>query len=623
MVVLSFILTFLLAALALAQDDTTPSEWNTTTYLTRPERESLASAAAARLVSKIDPTTGRINSLGFSSQDVNLAAVLALQDYHRGSNTYQEVLSDMFSTYYAGHNNSFFAALPVSRHGNNEDIQWGLSAYYAFRAYGDETFYNLAKDSWERVYSYIVDTGDAQNGTQATRSVSFKTECPSSKAIGNDSNIGAVFMYPDTKNDTSVNSQTMGPFMTLGAYLYESSNRTSQYLAYANLTGQYLNYHLYNGTIMLDTANVATCAVDTATAFTYNTGYVLEGIAVLANQSLTSLAGTDDGLEMYRDWLNTMVPEAIKFVGWTGDDGVIFEENADPDNWTSGLKAVLVRGLLEARARNPAADWAPLVDNFVTVQYNALLTSNAAGSNDTYSTDWRTVSNGTIDYPGSITALDVLNAAIVTPTNATTEAPSTSNKSGGTNVGAIVGGVIGGLAALAIIGFLLFLLRRRHNRRIPSSRAFLDDNGRPRQSMIQPFVATHGPAFAGPTGTSESYPFYPSSTTELHSNGVPNSIGAAAMHPKLQRMQQSYTASDTSAHQAPPSTNPPSSAAPTSPTSDERTLSPSEISSLLRRLNGILGRSPASVLPPDVHMLETDAYEGAPPPDYRDAAGQR
>lgn len=85
---------------------------------------------------------------------------------------------------------------------------------------------------------------------------------------------------------------------SLGAYLYESSNQTSQYLVYANLTGQYLNHHLYNGTIMLDTANIATCAVDTTTAFTYNTGYTLEGIAILAN-----LTSTDDGSGMYRDWL--------------------------------------------------------------------------------------------------------------------------------------------------------------------------------------------------------------------------------------------------------------------------------------------------------------------------------
>ena len=57
--------------------------------------------------------------------------------------------------------------------------QWGLSAYYAYRAYSDETFYNIAKDSWERVYAYIVDTADAQNGTQATRNVDFETTCPS------------------------------------------------------------------------------------------------------------------------------------------------------------------------------------------------------------------------------------------------------------------------------------------------------------------------------------------------------------------------------------------------------------------------------------------------------------
>ncbi|KZV66248.1 hypothetical protein PENSPDRAFT_655042 [Peniophora sp. CONT] len=618
MVVLLYILPFLLAAVALAQGITTPSGWNTTTYLTRTEREALANAAAARLVPQIDTVTGRIDSLGFSSQDVNLAAVLALQDYHSGNTTYQDLLGHMFSAYYAGHNNSFLAALP---HGNNEDIQWGLSAYYAYRAYQDETFYNFAKDAWERVYSYLVDTGDAQTGTQSTRSVDFKTACPSAKAIGNDSNIGAVFMYPDTKNDTTVNSQTMGPFMTLGAYLYESSNHTSQYLVYANLTGQYLKHHLYNGTIMLDTANLATCAVDSVTAFTYNTGYALEGIAILANQNLSSLAGTDDGLGMYRDWLDTMVPQAIQFVGWTGANGIIFEENADPDNWTSGLKAVLIRGLLEARARNPTANWAPLVDDFITVQYNALLLSTAAGGNDTYSTNWLTVSNGTVDYPGSITALDVLNAAIIIPTDATSG--SSPVKSGGTNAGAIVGGVIGGLVALSLIALALILIRRRRNRHIPSSRAFLDGTGRPRQSMIQPFVATRGPTSTAPTGTSDPYSFYPPGTHELHSNGTPNSFGAAAMHPKLQRMQQSYTASDTPTRQVPPSTNPPSSAAPTSPTSDERTLSPSEISSLLRRLNGILGRSPVSALPPDVHALETDAYEGAPPPDYHDAAGQR
>lgn len=196
-----------------------------------------------------------------------------------------------------------------------------------------------------------------------------------------------------------------------------------------------------------------------------------------------------------------------------------------------------------------------------------------------------------------------------------------SSESSRSKVGAIVGGVVGGLAALALVALVFSLMRRRRSHRIPSSRAFLDPKGRPRQSMIEPFVATRGPGSVAPMGSSESHILYPLSTYGLRSSSIPNSIGAFAMHPKLQRLQQNYTASDAPANQAPPSTNPPSSTAPTSPTNDERTLSPNEISSLLRRLNSVLGRSPA--LPPDLHVFETDAYEGAPPPEYRDAAGDR
>lgn len=43
---------------------------------------------------------------------MNLAAVLALQDYHSGNKTYQDLLGNMFSAYYAGHNESFLAAVP-------------------------------------------------------------------------------------------------------------------------------------------------------------------------------------------------------------------------------------------------------------------------------------------------------------------------------------------------------------------------------------------------------------------------------------------------------------------------------------------------------------------------------
>ena len=49
---------------------------------------------------------------------------------------------------------------------------------------------------------------------------------------------------------------------------------------------------------MLDTARLAPCDLDDTTVLTYNTGYTLEGAAVLAN---LSIAG-NDGFQMYSDW---------------------------------------------------------------------------------------------------------------------------------------------------------------------------------------------------------------------------------------------------------------------------------------------------------------------------------
>ena len=88
------------------------------------------------------------------------------------------------------------------------------------------------------------------------------------------------------------------PRYRLGAYLYEYNTSDIRYLSLANLTGHYLYNHLYNGEIMLDTARLAPCDLDDTTVLTYNTGYTLEGAAVLAN---LSMAG-NDGFQMYSDW---------------------------------------------------------------------------------------------------------------------------------------------------------------------------------------------------------------------------------------------------------------------------------------------------------------------------------
>ncbi|VDC07923.1 unnamed protein product [Peniophora sp. CBMAI 1063] len=579
-------------------NSSTPSGWNTTTSLTTSERQTLAQDAAERLLPAIDPLTGRIDTLSFSSQDVNLAAVLALQDYHSGTHAYEEILGNMFAAYFSTHNDSFLSSLPCvaksltrsEKHGNNEDIQWGLSAYYAYRAYSNESFHNIAKDSWERVSAYII-------GAENTRDVRADGLCPSSRGhLDEQPNIGAVFMFRDAANDTTVNTQTMGPFMALGAYLYESNTSDTRYLALANLTGNYLRRHLYNGAIMLDTSTVATCTLDNTTILTYNTGYTLEGISILANQSF----GGDNGseLQMYSDWLNDMVPSAINFAGWTGSDGVILEENADPDNWQSGLKAVLVRGLLEARSRNANATWAPLVDDFITVQFNALLASVEAGSNDTYPTDWRMVSNSTLDYPGSIAALDVLNAAIATRSSNSSDSSfhwhgesrddsHDGRHKGNTTTIVVVAVVVGGVVVLALIAAAIVLVRRR-NKHAATFREMQEiDAEQPSPTPIDPFVLDK-------ESTSQSVSLY-------NEKGGYANLGYGAADATTQWYQASIGP-----------TAPPSSIAGTS------TSEGSYASSHVLGIATVLQRGTPVFLA--TSHLEQDAHEGASPPRYQDAA---
>ena len=68
----------------------------------------------------------------------------------------------------------------------------------------------------------------------------------------------------------------------LSAYLYEATN-DSKYLDAAEQTGSFILRHLYNGTIILDSIDIKTCSQDNSLRLTYNTGYYVEALAVLAN----------------------------------------------------------------------------------------------------------------------------------------------------------------------------------------------------------------------------------------------------------------------------------------------------------------------------------------------------
>ncbi|KAF5349387.1 hypothetical protein D9758_015509 [Tetrapyrgos nigripes] len=442
-----------------AQNFTVPSNWQRQTRtLSQDEYKSFAQRAAGQLVPLIDEQTGQIDSLKFTFYDINLAAVLALQDYRTGNSSFEPVLEKMFDNYPSAHNNSFLVATP----------QWGLSAFYAYRAYNNSDFLSLATSAWSRVSQYLVREQDAKAGTQDMRNVTFPSTCPNESGDGTNQTVaGAVFMYINEKNDTRVNAQTIGPFAALSAYLYEET-QNSTYLTAANLSIAFLQKRHYNHTIVLDTSELVECIIDPLTAFTYNTGYAIEAAAVL--DSVTSRSDPSSPLP----WLRTLVANAINFNGWTGPDGVIFEENADPEDWTSGLKAILIRGLLEARDRNRGTEMATFIENFIDVQVQAVL-SGAQGGSDAYTTNWKGKANSVLSVPGNIVALDVLNAAVVVPFNTTSDITHVSH------TGVIVGGVVGGLAGvLSVVAVVFFLCRRKRRMSLSTSHES--------QLVVEPFT---------------------------------------------------------------------------------------------------------------------------------------
>ncbi|KAG6867344.1 hypothetical protein C0993_004152 [Termitomyces sp. T159_Od127] len=106
-----------------------------------------------------------------------------------------------------------------------------------------------------------------------------------------------------------------------------------------------------------------------------------------------------------------IVAAAVKSSAWQGSDGIITEGvSTTSDNDGVGFKAVFIRGLNEAYARNPSnLNLRTLIQSYINVQYNALLDLAANGS--TYSSNWHGPPQDFTAW-GQLAALDVLTSAI-------------------------------------------------------------------------------------------------------------------------------------------------------------------------------------------------------------------
>ncbi|KZV75883.1 hypothetical protein PENSPDRAFT_14787 [Peniophora sp. CONT] len=338
----------------LAQDLSIPALWQgTKSPLSRSQRDGIAHDAAASLASSLNYYQDVVSGLSTTHLIASQFAVLALQDWLSGNTSWENQVKSP-SQDWTQANGFFHDDTP----GWDEPIYWSIVYFYAYRAYGlDPGLLSSAISAWQYVYdNAFISEADVANGAGAgTAGRTFPYALPAD-CFSNATIAGGVFYYKNRTSDTTINSESVGPFMAVSAYLYEATSNAT-YLSAAQLSLDFMLNYLWNGTIVYDSFVTDSCSIPTKSAvLSYDQAWFIEGLSVMANitknDTLTAL-------------LLKAVPSVITVPKWTDQSGVITEgDNATQAN----LKSIFVRGLAEARRRNPGTPLANYIEAYITVQ---------------------------------------------------------------------------------------------------------------------------------------------------------------------------------------------------------------------------------------------------------------
>ncbi|CAL1698178.1 unnamed protein product [Somion occarium] len=344
----------------------------------------------------------------------------------------------------------------------SETLSWALAAINAYRAYRRDLFLSTAAAVWNQINDGCVITADdASKGSHPIKTVTLPAQCNGTSVVG------GVFLYGTNPTNLGVNIHTIGAFMTLSSLLFEATGNGT-YSDSAGQSFEFIRSHLYDGNIIHDRIDLATCMqMDLQSS---NSGFVIEGLSVYADTTSNGPAS---------DLLKNLIPSAMKYAQWTGSDGIVFETTSAT---STGNKGTYIRGLHEAWSRlDKNSDLAKLIQSYVLVQYNALLDLAKSPSDDFYSPGWEGPQATELLPSGQYFAASVLNSALSmtnngTVTGSSTDSPSATHsglasetsalQSHHISTGVIVGATIGGVAFLAVLmAFLVFLFLRQRNPR--------------------------------------------------------------------------------------------------------------------------------------------------------------
>ncbi|KAI0083240.1 hypothetical protein BDY19DRAFT_998713 [Irpex rosettiformis] len=469
-----FLITLSLLSVVIAQSFKIPSNWRKpTSTLSRLDRLTLVDG----LLNTVSQT---LNSLT-NTQTANMLCALAIGDHINNSTTSQDVVLNSLNTRFKLVPHIIDSEVPKV---NSDPAIWGLAAIYAYTAYRDQASLQYAQSIWTQLTKDLVTATVSSPRPSGTLNIS--TTC------NNASTAGGVFFIQDDPNNMGVNGETTAAFMALSAHLYEQT-LIPQYLSAATLSADFVINHLYDGKIILDAIDIGSCSLFSAPV-TYNSGFTIDGLSVLASASSNS---------SYSSFLSNLISTAVVYPHWTNTvNGVIIEgpgneEAAAKNDFGVALKAILIRGLYQTYMRNPNnTDQAAFIRGFITVQLNALLDLASVTGSNQYSPRWEGPPPEALLPWGQLAAADVLVAAVgltdtqnpssppspqpTSPSIATystdpelpTSRPSSSPFASSDSSRSISAGAIGGIAAgiisllLIILAATIVLLRRKRRRHI-------------------------------------------------------------------------------------------------------------------------------------------------------------
>ncbi|KZV62774.1 hypothetical protein PENSPDRAFT_758461 [Peniophora sp. CONT] len=411
------------ACSAMAQNFAIPPTWRLPeSSVLATIRLQLAKEAIAPLIRTIQPSNGTNYQLN-TWESANLIAVIANNDYLSRTTVNENLVLSSLAAFGSSH--PLWYDTQVPRDVVSDSLMWGLASYYAARAYGSDIALNYATQIWTDASQYFVYPGDAVRGSMDRKSGTFSSSCSGY------STAGAVFWQASQPADYQVNGETIGAFVALSAHLCEATSN-STYCESATLSAEFMQALMYNGDYIIDTIFLDTCETNTA-AWSYNTAFLLEGLAVLLSTPSASGATSQFG-----SFMKELVASSIVYPLWTQSTGetagVMIENDNTPasTNEVKGVyKTIFIRGLHEIWMRSAAfdnIDMTAFIEAFLMVQYNAVLqlATDANISSNVYSPIWIGPAVPTMLPWGQIPAVEVLNAAILENTSSSSS-PSSSH----------------------------------------------------------------------------------------------------------------------------------------------------------------------------------------------------